>query len=124
LRKILIADNDRDFRELVKFVLRFAGYDVFDSSNGEECCTVAKQTKPDLILLSDHLPGMSGNETYKLLKLDKETATIPLVFILARGDESEGNTSKENCGMDIIYKPIEPDPLTRRINKYFKKLNP
>jgi two-component system, cell cycle response regulator len=124
LRKILVADHDRDFRELVILSLRFAGYEAYSVSSAEECCRLAKTIRPELILVDMNLPDMSGYGTCEALKLEQETALIPVILMKESTSVGLSEPSKERCEVEVFYKPIDADLLTQKVNAYFKKLNP
>ncbi len=121
--KILIVVKDRDLRDLIIFTLRFAGYDAFGVSTGEECRTLAQQTRPDLILLDFDLPLLDGSETFEALKRDRDTASLPVILIVERGKEPEDRVDIERRAMSVIQKPIDPDILTKEVNLFLKKVN-
>jgi DNA-binding response OmpR family regulator len=118
---ILVVDDDREIRELIVFTLRFAGHAVVSATNGEEGCVLAKQNKPDLILMDVSMPKMNGYEACKALKADKETASIPVMFLSVRGQEAEVLAGLNAGGEDYFLMPISPDRLTEKINIFLKK---
>src|SRR5574338_442723 len=89
MAKILIAEDERDIRDLIAFTLRFAGYEVFPASNGEEAVEMAPKVNPDLILMDVRMPRMTGYEACKALKSNPQLKDIPVVFLSAKGQESE-----------------------------------
>lgn len=115
--KILIAEDERDIRDLITFTLRFAGYEVIPTANGEEAYLTALQLdeKPDLILLDVRMPRMTGYEACQQLKAEESTKGIPVVFLSAKGQESEVITGLEAGAEEYILKPFAPDQLTERI---------
>ena len=62
MAKILIAEDERDIRDLIAFTLRFAGFEVFVATNGEEAVQMAPQVNPDLVLMDVRMPRMTGYE--------------------------------------------------------------
>ncbi len=72
MAKILIAEDERDIRDLVAFTLRFAGHEVLVATNGEEAVSMAPQVNPDLILMDVRMPRMTGYEACKLMKADPD----------------------------------------------------
>jgi DNA-binding response OmpR family regulator len=118
---ILVVDDDREIRELIVFTLRFAGHAVVSATNGEEGCILAKQNKPDLILMDVSMPKMNGYEACKALNADKETASIPVIFLSVRGQEAEVLAGLNTGGEDYVLMPISPDRLTEKINFFLKK---
>jgi DNA-binding response OmpR family regulator len=121
MTKILVADDDRDVRELSIFTLRFAGYEVLGASTGEEAVFQAKQNHPDLILMDVRMPKMNGYEACMALKADQDTASIPVIFLSARGQESEVQAGLKVGGVDYILKPITPDQLTEKVKFHLQK---
>ena len=119
---ILIADNDREFRELAIFVLRFAGYDSYGAPNGAECYKMAIQTKPDLILMDYDLPDMDGSEACKALKKDVKTASIPVIFLATPAEMLEIQARQADCDVETIIKPMDPDQLTESVIGLMKKV--
>jgi DNA-binding response OmpR family regulator len=115
MARILIAEDERDIRDLITFTLRFAGHDVIPTSNGEEAYHTAVKEKPDLILLDVRMPRMTGYEACEHIKADAGTRHIPVVFLSAKGQESEVKTGIEVGAEEYILKPFSPDQLTERI---------
>ena len=89
MAKIVIAEDERDIRDLITFTLQFAGHEVIATSNGAEAVEAVKREKPDLVLMDVRMPRMTGYEACRRLKADPETAHIPVVFLSAKGQESE-----------------------------------
>lgn len=81
---ILVAEDERDIRELIAFTLRFAGYEVTTVSNGEEAVQAAAQLHPALILMDVRMPRMDGYQACQALKADPALKHIPVVFLSAK----------------------------------------
>jgi len=115
MAKILIAEDERDIRDLVAFTLRFAGHEVFAASNGEEAVELAPRVNPDLILMDVRMPRMTGYEACKILKADPGLKDIPVVFLSAKGQENEIQQGLASGAEDYLLKPFAPDQLTSRV---------
>ena len=89
MAKILIAEDEPDIRDLITFTLGFAGYEVIAANNGEEAVRLALEEVPDLILLDVRMPRMTGYEACSQIKADPKTEHIPIIFLSAKGQESE-----------------------------------
>src|SRR3990172_540301 len=87
--KILIAEDERDIRDLIAFSLRYSGFDVVEAVNGQEAVERTVASKPDLVLMDVRMPKMTGDEACKQLKSMDETKHIPVIFLSAKGQESE-----------------------------------
>jgi DNA-binding response OmpR family regulator len=121
MTKILIAEDEPDIRDLVAFTLRFAGYEVVAGSNGEEAVQIAKQELPDLILLDVRMPRMTGYEACKLIKADSKLRDVPVVFLSAKGQESEIRDGMDAGAEEYLLKPFAPDQLTERVRSILAK---
>ncbi len=115
MAKILIAEDERDIRDLIAFTLRFAGHEVVTASNGEEAWQSAIVEMPDLILMDVRMPRMTGYEACERIKADERIRHIPVVFLSAKGQESEIRTGLEAGATEYLLKPFAPDELTRRV---------
>jgi DNA-binding response OmpR family regulator len=115
MTKILIAEDERDIRDLITFTLRFAGYEVIAASNGEEAVTLALQEIPDLIISDVRMPRMNGYEACEKIKAEETTKHIPVIFLSAKGQETEIQTGMSVGAAEYLLKPFAPDQLTSRI---------
>ncbi len=115
MTKILIAEDERDIRDSITFTLRFAGYEVVAASNGEEAVNMAVQEIPDLILMDVRMPRMTGYEACEKIKAEPKTKDIPVLFLSAKGQDSEIQTGLAVGAEEYLLKPFAPDQLTTRI---------
>lgn len=123
MAKILIAEDERDIRDLVAFTLRFAGHEVVAVGNGEEAVSAARQELPDLILMDVRMPRMTGYEACEKMKADAQLKDIPVVFLSAKGQESEIRTGLDAGAEEYLLKPFAPADLTVRIGELLEKYN-
>jgi DNA-binding response OmpR family regulator len=121
MAKILIAEDDRDVRELIIFTLRFVGHEVWGVTNGEEALQQAKLNPPDLILLDVRMPKMNGFEACRLLKAEQVTTSIPVIFLSVRGEEADVQVGISAGADDYIIKPIGPNQLAEKIKFHLEK---
>lgn len=115
MAKILVADDERDIRDLVSFTLRFASHEVVTARDGEEALQMALQEKPDLVLLDVRMPRMTGYEACQRIKADPQTKETPVVFISAKGQDNEIETGLKAGAIAYILKPFAPNELTARV---------
>jgi two-component system alkaline phosphatase synthesis response regulator PhoP len=115
MTKILIAEDERDIRDLITFTLGFAGYEVVAAANGEEAVNLARQEVPDLVLMDVRMPRMTGYEACALMKQDPKLKDIPVIFLSAKGQDAEIQTGLEAGAVEYLLKPFAPDQLTARI---------
>ena len=85
------------------------------ASNGEEAVNLARQEIPDLILMDVRMPRMTGYEACAIMKADAKLKDIPVIFLSAKGQDSEIQTGLQAGAADYLLKPFAPDQLTERI---------
>ncbi|RME88139.1 MAG: response regulator [Anaerolineae bacterium] len=117
MTKILIAEDERDIRDLVAFTLRFAGYQVVAAANGEEALELTRDEAPDLVLLDVRMPRMTGYDVCRAIKSDPQLKDIPVVFLSAKGQESEIRAGLDAGAEEYLLKPFAPDELTERVRQ-------
>lgn len=120
--KILVAEDERDIRELIAFTLRFAGFEVELASNGAEAVEKAAAAIPDLILMDVRMPRMTGYQACEALKENPATQDVPVVFLSAKGQESEIQEGLEAGAMEYILKPFAPDELTAQVHRILREI--
>ena len=118
---ILVAEDERDIRELIVFTLQLDGFNVVEVPNGEEAVKKALEVIPDLVLMDVRMPKMTGYEACKELKSKEKTKDVPIVFLSAKGQEAEVNTGLELGAEEYLLKPFSPDELSGRVNKILTK---
>lgn len=121
MARILIAEDEPDIRELVAFTLRFAGHEVVATSNGEEALHKASEYVPDIILMDVRMPRMTGYDACRAMKADPLLKNIPVVFLSAKGQDSEIQTGLEAGAEEYLLKPFAPDQLTERVKAILGK---
>ena len=119
-RKILVADDEIRFVEILKKCLRIKGYEVVTAFNGKSCLRVAAEEIPDLILLDVNMPQLNGFQVCKALKKSDATKRIPVIMLTALAEEeylSEGLERGVSC---FISKPFSIIDLYYEIDTVFE----
>jgi CheY-like chemotaxis protein len=120
--KILVADDERDIRELIGFTLRIAGFEVVLVADGVEAIEQAPLEKPDLILLDVRMPKVTGYDVCRHLKEDPATSAIPIVFLSAKGQDGEIQEGLDSGAVEYIVKPFTPDDLTEQVRDVLQRM--
>lgn len=123
MAKILIAEDERDIRELILFTLKFAGHEVIAVNNGEEAYLQVIEEIPDLVLLDVRMPRMTGYEACERIKAEVTTRHIPVAFLSAKGQDAEVKAGIEAGADEYILKPFSPDQLTRQVNEILTRFS-
>ncbi|MFH1353235.1 MAG: response regulator [bacterium] len=120
--EILIIDDETDTANLIKLYLEDKGFKTIVALNGPDGVNLAKEKRPDLILLDLRMPGMDGFSVMKVLKMDKETEKIPVIILT--GHDTKGY--REKCLMlgatEYLTKPFTEDDLTKEIEERIRKV--
>ncbi len=111
-KKVLIVDDEPGICYILETVLNSSGYDVKTASTGASALTVAESNCPDVVLLDLGLPDMDGMEVLRRLR---EWASVPVIVVSARGNESAKVAALENGADDYISKPFGTQELLARI---------
>lgn len=117
---VLVVEDEADIRELVKYNLAKAGYQVTGVVTGEEALAAAA-VPPDLVVLDLMLPGMDGLTVCERLKKDPQTDSIPIIMLTAKGEESDIVRGLELGADDYITKPFSPRVLIARIRAVLRR---
>ncbi|MBN1867022.1 response regulator [Candidatus Sumerlaeota bacterium] len=120
-KKILIVEDDTDIRELLRYNLVKAGYDVLSAATGEEGLRAARDERPDLVVLDLMLPQIDGLAVCRLLKGEPATEDIPIVMLTAKGEESDIVRGLETGADDYVTKPFSPRILLARIKSVLRR---
>src|SRR5512143_4075172 len=123
MTKILIADDEQDIVEMVKYNLAKEGYGVLTASDGARALEQARH-RPDLILLDVMMPELDGWEVLKRLRQDPRTADIPVVFLTARSGDIDEVLGLELGADDYIIKPISIPKLIARVKHALRRAEP
>lgn len=115
MAKILIAEDERDIRELIVFTLEFGGFNVVAAKDGQEAVEKAQEDDFDLILMDVRMPRMTGYEACAELKKIDKVKDIPVVFLSAKGQKTEVSTGLAAGAEEYILKPFAPDQLTQQV---------
>jgi two-component system, OmpR family, alkaline phosphatase synthesis response regulator PhoP len=122
-RKILIADDEPDILEILKYNLTTEGYEVITAKDGDEALDKARRTLPDLIVLDMMMPKKNGVEVCVLLRAQPSFKETLIIFLTALSDEGTQVKGLETGADDYISKPVSPRVLLSRINALFRRVN-
>jgi len=124
---ILLIDDDPDFVEATRLVLEEAGYEVRTALRGQEGLALARQKRPDLIILDIIMPERDGFMVCEELKADPELRDVPVMMLTSFAERVAETSLAVRQGMmleaeDYVDKPVRPPELLRRIEKLLTRL--
>lgn len=120
---LLIIDDEEDLTTMLSFRLKNMGFDTIIANSGDSGIELAKNNKPDLILLDLMMPEVNGFEVSKRLKLNSVTKSIPIVVLSALGDKNTKESISQIGAAGFIEKPFEPELLISKINEALGEKN-
>ena len=121
MARILVAEDDPDIATLLAHYLQRAGFEADLVSSGRDILPRLKKAPPDLLLLDIMLPGLDGLEVCRAVRSDEHTATIPIIMITAKGEESDRIVGLELGADDYITKPFSPNEVIARIRALLRR---
>ena len=118
---ILVVDDEKDLLDLIEYNLKKEGFDVIKAEDGQKGIELAREQKPNLVLLDIMMPKMDGLEVCDVMREDKELKGIPIIFLTARSDEKTEVEGLNKGGDDYITKPISTTKLISRIKAVLRR---
>lgn len=123
-RKILIADDEPDIVEILKYNLQQAGYDVYTAVDGDDAVEKAKQITPDLVVLDIMMPKKTGVEVCEVLRAYPQFKDTLIMFLTALSDEATQIKGLTTGADDYISKPISPNVFLSKVASLLRRLKP
>jgi phosphate regulon transcriptional regulator PhoB len=122
--RVLIAEDERDVAELIRYTLAREGFEVVVATNGADALRQAKDSRPDLVLLDLMLPQVNGWELCRRLKQDPATRALPVIMLTARSEEGDKVLGFELGADDYVTKPFSTRELVARVRAVVRRTRP
>ncbi|MBN2144019.1 MAG: response regulator [Candidatus Aureabacteria bacterium] len=116
-KKILIVDDEEYVVDMIKLRLEEEGYEIQSAPDGSVAIKTAESFQPDLIIMDLMMEGLTGTETIKILKANKNTSIIPVLVLTGKVSEEDKKEVLSAGAKDFITKPILPARLLFQIKK-------
>jgi len=113
--RILIAEDEANLREVLRFQLATAGYEVFEAADGQEAVERARQLMPDLVLCDVMMPNIDGYQVVRELRQSFVTRHIPIIMLTAKGELEDRIHGLDDGANDYIVKPWDFRELQARV---------
>jgi len=118
---VLVVEDEEHIRRVLEYNLRLDGFEVYPAGDGPRALELARQIRPDVILLDWMMPEMDGLEVLSKLKQDKTTENIPVFMLTAKGMMADVGRALCEGADDYITKPFDPMQLGKTIKKKLEK---
>ncbi len=119
--KILVVEDEKDIARLLDYNLKKEGYRTVLAHEGSSAALLAAKERPRLIILDLMLPGLDGLEVCRRLKMDAKTASIPIIMLTAKGEESDKVVGLEMGADDYVTKPFSVKELLSRVKAVLRR---
>ena len=123
MNEILIADDEPNQIELMKFNLEKNGFLVKSAYNGEQALDMIYEKKPTVLIADWMMPKMSGIELCRILRSNKDTKLLPIIMLSARSEEADKSLGLDTGADDYISKPFSPMELVSRVKALIRRTN-
>ena len=123
MNEILIADDEPNQIELMKFNLEKTGFLVRSAYNGEQALDMIYEKKPCVLIADWMMPKMSGIELCRVLRSNKDTKLLPIIMLSARSEEADKSLGLDTGADDYISKPFSPMELVSRVKALIRRTN-
>ena len=115
--RILLIDDNRTVFRLLDAIVRIKGYQLLYAENGQQGIVMARQEKPDLILLDVMMPDIDGFKVCQYLKDNEDTRAIPVLFLTARGAEGDLEAGRRAGADGFMTKPFQTVEVLNQIKR-------
>jgi twitching motility two-component system response regulator PilH len=115
MTRILVVDDSPTEVHVLKAMLEKNGYAVLTATSGEEGISIAKQQKPDLVLMDVVMPGLNGFQATRQLANDAATKAIPVIVVTTKDQETDKVWAMRQGAKDYIVKPVRERDLMERV---------
>ena len=109
--KVLVIEDDRDHRAVIRLTLQLTGHEVRDIASAEEALALFDPWRPDAIVLDVRLPGLDGLQLLTLIRSSSELSTLPVVLCSAHAESSALDAARDDPLTSFVAKPYHPDRL-------------
>lgn len=120
-RKVLIADDEPDIVEILKYNLIKEGYQVITAQNGDEAIIKAQQTQPDLVVLDMMMPGKTGMQVCEIMRAQPQFKDTLIMFLTALNDEATQIKGLTTGADDYISKPVSPNVFITKVQSLLRR---
>ncbi len=121
MTRVLIVDDSPTEMYRFKAILERHGYGILEAKNGAEGVAKARQEKPDVVLMDVVMPGMNGFQATRQIAKGDGTASIPVIIVTTKDQETDRVWGKRQGAKDYLIKPVDENELVKTINRVLNK---
>ena len=121
MHHVLIAEDDADIAALIRHTLEKSGYTAEVVASGRRVLTAIAARRPDLLILDLMLPDVGGLDVCRAVRAHRDIASLPIIMVTARGEESDRIVGLEIGADDYVTKPFSPKELVARVGAMLRR---
>jgi DNA-binding response OmpR family regulator len=116
---LLVVDDNKDIRELLKHILTLNGFNVQEAAEGVTALRLINEARPDLVLLDVMMPGLSGYDVVEKVREhpDIEVSEVPILMITAKSQIADVESGMASGANDYLIKPFRPAALMEKVSE-------
>lgn len=114
-KKVLLVDDQVSFIHMLTLKLNQMGYEVLSATNGEQGVELAVNEEPDLVVMDVMMPVMNGFSAVERMRAEPQTASVPVIFLSAKGQEEDLDRARRLDAVEFFVKPFSPKAVIERI---------
>ena len=119
-QKILLVDDEKLIQRMTRFILEKSNYEVYPAEDGKEAVRLARELRPDLILLDIQMPRMDGFDVLQVLKQMPETQQIPVVMMSSLAEATDRAQGLKLGAAEYLTKPFQAGDLLACVSRHLK----
>ena len=121
-KRILVVDDDRDARDMVRYILEAEGFEIIEATDGQMAVESAQSSRPDLIVMDMMMPKKDGFVATMDIRRDASLGDVPIVVLTGIDDHVRGEAAAKNVRSGLaadafLQKPIEPEELLKAVRE-------
>ena len=121
MARVLVVDDHKIIRDLVRLNLEMAGHEVLEAADGEQALEIVDADRPDILVCDLMMPGIGGLSVLRLLRANPETKKIPFVVLTAKTLPEDIRQATEMGADRYITKPFEPDEVINAVDELLNR---
>ncbi len=115
MARVMVVDDSPTDMEFLKQILTRAGHYVLEAASGQDALAMAKQQRPDCVVMDVVMPGMNGFQATRMLTRDPATASIPVIVVSSKSQETDRLWALRQGAREYIVKPVKEAELVGKI---------
>jgi CheY-like chemotaxis protein len=124
MTKILLVDDSRITRELIKVYLIAKDVEILEAADGAEALEVARRRRPDIVLTDLRMPKLDGAALCQAMRADLRTREIPVIILTSSVDEATAGRCRAAGAREVLRLPIQPQPLLEAVGRHLPSFTP